>query len=111
MSADSIIEWRPGKVLQSRDVAPEFALLILNQPLRNGVNLRKLWRNCKDKCWTNWWFWDCLLTRRHVASLRVAADGGANRLHELSSFQGKFVSLFLMLFILCLDILMLATVP
>lgn len=28
-----------------------------------------------------------------TASLRVAADGGANRLHELSSFQGKFVSI------------------
>jgi len=66
------VEWRPAQVLQGRDVAPNFALLILNQPLRNGVNLRKLWRS---------------------SSLRIAADGGANRLHELSSFQGKFSNL------------------
>lgn len=69
---ESVIEWKPAKLLQSREIAPEFALLVLNQPLRNSNNLRKLWRN---------------------SSLRVAADGGANRLHELSSFQGKFSNL------------------
>jgi hypothetical protein len=44
-----VVEWRPAQMLQGRDVAPNFALLILNQPLRNGVNLRKLWRSCKEK--------------------------------------------------------------
>ena len=48
-----VVEWRPAQMLQGRDVAPDFALLILNQPLRNGVNLRKLWRSCKKlKQWT-----------------------------------------------------------
>jgi hypothetical protein len=46
MSDDNVIEWKPTRLLQSREIAPEFALLILNQPLRNGINLRKLWRNC-----------------------------------------------------------------
>jgi len=32
-------------------------------------------------------------TLTRTASLRIAADGGANRLHELSSFQGKFSNL------------------
>lgn len=67
---DSVFEWQPNKFLQDHR-SQAFALLVLNQPLKNGSNLRKLWRN---------------------SSLRIAADGGANRLHELSSFQGKFVS-------------------
>lgn len=46
MTSDNSVEWHPAKLLQTRDVAPDFALLILNQPLRNGINLRKLWRNC-----------------------------------------------------------------
>jgi len=65
-------EWQPSRLLQSQDGSPEFALLILNQPLRNGAKLRRLWKN---------------------SALRIAADGGANRLHELSSFQGKFSNL------------------
>ncbi|KAK5996917.1 thiamine pyrophosphokinase 1 [Cladobotryum mycophilum] len=67
----SPFEWHPAKFLLDHS-SQEFALLVLNQPLRNGNNLRKLWRN---------------------SSLRVAADGGANRLHELSSFQGKYSNL------------------
>ncbi|CAH0057589.1 unnamed protein product [Clonostachys solani] len=66
------IEWYPAKLLQSRETAPAFALVVLNQPLRNGANLRRLWRN---------------------SSIRVAADGGANRLKDLSSFEGKFSNL------------------
>jgi len=46
MASAESVEWHPAKLLQGRDVAPDFALLILNQPLRNGINLRKLWRNC-----------------------------------------------------------------
>ncbi|KAG6035923.1 hypothetical protein E4U41_005890 [Claviceps citrina] len=65
-------EWHPAKLLQDDDYFPEFALLVLNQPLKNGAILRRLWKNAK---------------------LRVAADGGANRLHDLSSFQGKFSNL------------------
>ncbi|PNY24983.1 thiamine pyrophosphokinase 1 [Tolypocladium capitatum] len=70
--ASPSFEWHPAKLLQDRDGTNEFALLVLNQPLRNGTALRRLWKN---------------------SSLRVAADGGANRLHELSSFQGKFSNL------------------
>ncbi|KAF4125509.1 thiamine pyrophosphokinase [Geosmithia morbida] len=69
---EHVIEWHPARLLQIRDNVPEFALLILNQPLRNGTSLRSLWKN---------------------SSLRIAADGGANRLHELSSFRGKFANL------------------
>ncbi|KAK7398407.1 thiamine pyrophosphokinase [Neonectria punicea] len=69
-------EWRPAKLLQDYNVPQEFALLVLNQPLRSGGNLRKLWKN---------------------SSVRVAADGGANRLHELSSFHGKFSNLQLII--------------
>lgn len=68
---DSVFEWQPNRFLLDQRSPQPFALLVLNQPLKNGSNLRKLWRN---------------------SSLRVAADGGANRLHELSSFQGKYVS-------------------
>lgn len=33
------------------------------------------------------------LLTRFEASIRVAADGGANQLYELSTFHGKFVSI------------------
>jgi thiamine pyrophosphokinase len=69
-------EWRPAKLLQDYNIGQDFALLILNQPLKNGVNLRKLWKN---------------------SSVRVAADGGANRLHKLSSFHGKYSNLQLII--------------
>ncbi|PTB73399.1 thiamine pyrophosphokinase [Trichoderma longibrachiatum ATCC 18648] len=69
---DSVFEWQPNRFLLDQRSPQPFALLVLNQPLKNGSNLRKLWRN---------------------SSLRVAADGGANRLHELSSFQGKYSNL------------------
>lgn len=65
-------EWRPAKLLQDFNATQDFALLILNQPIRHNNNLRKLWKN---------------------SALRVAADGGANRLHTLSSFHGKFSNL------------------
>ncbi|KOS23171.1 Thiamine pyrophosphokinase 3 [Escovopsis weberi] len=67
----SDFEWHPARFMQDHG-SQDFALLVLNQPLRNSTNLRRLWRN---------------------SSFRVAADGGANRLHELSSFQGKFSNL------------------
>ncbi|ATY60713.1 thiamine pyrophosphokinase, putative [Cordyceps militaris CM01] len=72
MTSSPVFEWHPARYLQASDLADDFALLVLNQPLKNGTSLRKLWNN---------------------ASVRVAADGGANRLYELSSFQGKFSNL------------------
>ncbi|EKJ77860.1 hypothetical protein FPSE_01953 [Fusarium pseudograminearum CS3096] len=74
--ASKTFEWRPAKLLQDYNIGQDFALLILNQPLKNGVNLRKLWKN---------------------SSVRVAADGGANRLHKLSSFHGKYSNLQLII--------------
>lgn len=99
--ANEPFEWHPAKFLRTQDPSPDFALLILNQPLRNGHNLRRLWRNgmlpaarrtdglllCSFHAGLG------IMTDVPPASLRVAADGGANRLHELSSFQAKFVSL------------------
>ncbi|KAM5354148.1 hypothetical protein ACJ41O_000798 [Fusarium nematophilum] len=74
--AAQTFDWRPAKLLQDYNSSQDFALLILNQPLRNGANLRKLWKN---------------------SSVRVAADGGANRLHKLSSFHGKYSNLQLII--------------
>lgn len=70
--ASPSFEWYPAKLLQDQDSSSDFALLVLNKPLRNNTTLRRLWTN---------------------SSLRVAADGGANRLTELSSFRGKFSNL------------------
>jgi thiamine pyrophosphokinase len=42
---DSVFEWQPNRFLQDQH-SQNFALLVLNQPLKNGSNLRKLWRNC-----------------------------------------------------------------
>jgi hypothetical protein len=39
-------EWRPAKLLQDYNAPQDFALLILNQPIRHNNNLRKLWKNC-----------------------------------------------------------------
>lgn len=40
-------EWHPAKLLQDHDSFQDFALLVLNQPLKNGSILRRLWKNCK----------------------------------------------------------------
>ncbi|KAG8157987.1 hypothetical protein KVR01_012259 [Diaporthe batatas] len=79
MAADPI-EWYPARILQEARAEEggeeqpgssppnPFALIILNQPLRDVATLKKLWRN---------------------SSLRVAADGGANRLLDVvESEQG-----------------------
>lgn len=52
------IEWYPARILQARaegDDGPStpgspnsFALIILNQPLRDVQTLKKLWGNCKQ---------------------------------------------------------------
>ncbi|EJP65061.1 hypothetical protein ACQRIT_006464 [Beauveria bassiana] len=72
MAPSPVFEWHPTRYMQPSELGDDFALLVLNQPLKNGINLRRLWNN---------------------AAVRVAADGGANRLYELSSFQGKFSNL------------------
>ncbi|KAJ9137537.1 Thiamine pyrophosphokinase [Pleurostoma richardsiae] len=63
----SVFEWHPARLLQGRPAAPhgggdQFALVILNQPLRDLATLERLWQN---------------------SLYRVAADGGANRLYEV----------------------------
>lgn len=42
----AVFEWQPNRFLQDHRSSQNFALLVLNQPLKNGSNLRKLWRNC-----------------------------------------------------------------
>lgn len=51
------IEWYPARILQARAEGQDgpstsgtpdsFALIILNQPLRDVPTLKKLWKNCK----------------------------------------------------------------
>jgi len=57
-------EWYPGDIFSSSpNIHKAFALIVLNQPLELRVSFyRKVWQN---------------------AICQVAADGGANRLHDL----------------------------
>lgn len=51
------IEWYPARILQARAEVGDrpdttgrpnsFALIILNQPLRDVSTLKKLWKNCR----------------------------------------------------------------
>ncbi|KAK6346677.1 hypothetical protein TWF696_006795 [Orbilia brochopaga] len=60
MDIDAITHWSPGDYLGDQaETRPRFALIILNQPIRDAEGFTKLWKN---------------------ASLRVCADGGANHL-------------------------------
>nr|XP_036577066.1 thiamine pyrophosphokinase [Colletotrichum truncatum]KAF6783945.1 thiamine pyrophosphokinase [Colletotrichum truncatum] len=67
MSSVPSYEWRPVSLLRGRQPQSEgpadFALLVLNQPVKQSQVFDSLWTN---------------------ALLRVAADGGANRLLELN---------------------------
>ncbi|EFY86590.1 thiamine pyrophosphokinase, putative [Metarhizium acridum CQMa 102] len=38
-------EWHPAKLLEDNAGLQDFALLVLNQPLKNGAILRRLWKN------------------------------------------------------------------
>ncbi|KAK4180624.1 thiamine pyrophosphokinase [Triangularia setosa] len=61
-----IIEWDPADIIRpsSNDTPPDYALLILNQPIHNHVGMIKtLWNN---------------------ASFRIAADGATNCLHDVA---------------------------
>jgi thiamine pyrophosphokinase len=47
MSEAASVEWHPARLLQDHnDDSQDFALLILNQPIRNVAGLRRLWKNC-----------------------------------------------------------------
>lgn len=46
MASQQTFEWHPARLLQEQDNAANFALLVLNQPLKNSVILRRLWKNC-----------------------------------------------------------------
>ncbi|ETS75860.1 hypothetical protein PFICI_12804 [Pestalotiopsis fici W106-1] len=60
--------WRPARMLQEESPDRDFALIILNQPLNDVQTLGRLWQN---------------------SSLRIAADGGANRLCDLQQREGQ----------------------
>lgn len=38
-------QWNPARLLQEEDNQDRYALLVLNQPLKNSANLRRLWKN------------------------------------------------------------------
>ncbi|KAK4202352.1 putative thiamine pyrophosphokinase [Triangularia verruculosa] len=61
-----IIEWNPADIIRppSNATPPDYALLVLNQPIHNHVGMiKRLWNN---------------------ASFRIAADGGANCLYDVA---------------------------
>ncbi|KAK0723472.1 thiamine pyrophosphokinase [Lasiosphaeria miniovina] len=70
-AGSDFVEWHPAALVQGRNTrqpAPEFALIVLNQPIKNHLAvIRLLWHN---------------------ASVRVAADGGANLLYEVGGQRG-----------------------
>ena len=41
--AEAAFEWHPSKFLLGLE--SDYALLVLNQPLKNSITLGKLWRN------------------------------------------------------------------
>ena len=45
-SSTASFDWHPARLLRDQDDVDDFALLVLNQPLRNGAHLRKLWKKC-----------------------------------------------------------------
>lgn len=47
MSGSEAVEWQPARLLATETGArvPAFALLVLNQPLRNLKVVKKLWGN------------------------------------------------------------------
>ncbi|KAK0736280.1 thiamine pyrophosphokinase [Apiosordaria backusii] len=64
-----IIEWNPADIIRPRsnNSPPDYALLILNQPIHNHVDMiKRLWNN---------------------ASFRIAADGATNCLHDVAGIH------------------------
>jgi len=58
------MDYRPGAFLQPHNASPSAYLIILNAPIQNATVLQRLWTN---------------------SNFRICADGGANRLHDVSS--------------------------
>lgn len=100
-------EWELAALIAPREGGDEarFALVMLNQPIQKMALVRDLWQRCKCIPAPRSLFHPlhlvgpvCLLvpaTDTLTACLRVAADGGANELHELSksTAASPFVSL------------------
>lgn len=93
MSGDPI-DWDPARMLRERaegdDSGPRFALILLNQPLTDVAALETLWRNGTLSFLilfmtldSMWWLPGSLTRSPAPASLKVAADGGANRVLEV----------------------------
>lgn len=88
MSGDPI-DWDPARMLRERaegdDSGPRFALILLNQPLTDVAALRTLWRNCTLSSLPQPRLQVAIDSLIHPpqASLKVAADGGANRVLEV----------------------------
>lgn len=58
---ETITSWNPAHIITEREDSNDYALLVLNQPLNNVELLKLVWKKAK---------------------FRIAADGGANRLHN-----------------------------
>ncbi|KAG9237806.1 thiamine pyrophosphokinase [Amylocarpus encephaloides] len=74
MADDDVMVWHPADVLSDRpNLHEKSALIILNQPLELRESFyRRVWDN---------------------STLRVAADGGANRIHELVTSSSQKLEL------------------
>lgn len=85
-----LTEWRPAKLLSNDGIKSSYALLILNQPLKNLNLLELVWE--KGECMP-------LRDRNRnisltlIAGYRIAADGGGNRLHDVFNANPSFASL------------------
>ncbi|EFX04578.1 thiamine pyrophosphokinase [Grosmannia clavigera kw1407] len=65
---DAVFEWRPASLFRDGPLSEPYAVIVLNQPLRNLRSIKHVWAR---------------------ASYRVAADGGANRLHDSREAAGE----------------------
>ncbi|RYP70232.1 hypothetical protein DL771_005619 [Monosporascus sp. 5C6A] len=67
-------QWNPTLILDERLLRGEryrFSLVILNQPIHNIPLFLDLWRRAS------------ISLKPHAATVRIAADGGANRVHAI----------------------------